>query len=58
MPQPFPNPAKMSDKRFGYDARSMSRTFLTDAIHLASFMDKMVTISYLACHPIGNKWSV
>ena len=51
MPQPFPNPTKMFDERFNYDARSMSETFLTDAIPLASFTDKMVAISYLSCHP-------
>ena len=51
MSQPFPNLAKLSDERFGYDAHSMSWTFPTNAIPLASFTDKMVAISYLAYHP-------
>jgi hypothetical protein len=51
MPQPFPNPTIMFDERFGLDAQSMSWTFLTDVVSLASFTDKTVAISYLACHP-------
>jgi len=52
MSQPFPNLAKMFDKRFYWSPINVSDSDIPDQCNpLASFTNKMVAISYLACHP-------
>ena len=49
--QTFPYFGQNIRRKVRVVARSMSRTFPTDANPFASFTDKLVIISYLACQP-------